>query len=168
MISEPQQGLQGIAVRPEILRWFRTGTARNPPFDKAGLADCLVRRPAPLVNIVHEHSRMTERRLQPRLLDSELIMVSWIDDGVRLNQLGNVKDLSLGGMGILADRALPLGTAVAISYGEGELAGIVRHTSELVDGHFIGIEFVGGSRNSTLHFQPELLIPSLLSDFKSK
>jgi hypothetical protein len=112
------------------------------------------------MNIVHVQSLMTERRLQPRLLDSELLMVSWEDNGVKLNHLGNVKDLSLGGMGILIGCALPVGTLVKVSYGEGELAGIVRHHSELVDGHFIGIEFLDGSKNSTLHFQPELLVRS--------
>jgi hypothetical protein len=104
---------------------------------------------------------MTERRLHPRLSDSDLILVSWDENGVRLNQLGNVKDLSLGGMGILLDRAFPVGTVVTVSYGEGELTGVVRHNSELIDSQLIGIEFAESSKNSALHFQPELLIQSL-------
>lgn len=100
---------------------------------------------------------MIERRLHPRFLDSELVMVSWEHAGVRLNQLGNVQDISLGGMGILLDSALPIGTKVTISYGQGELTGIVKHTSALVGGQVIGIEFAESSKNSTLHFQPELL-----------
>jgi PilZ domain len=101
---------------------------------------------------------MTERRLQPRLTACELVMVGWHDGAGKLNQLGNVQDLSLDGMGILIHDALPVGTPVTVSYGYGELTGTVRHSSQLIDATFIGIEFDEASKNSILHFQPELLI----------
>jgi hypothetical protein len=85
-------------------------------------------------------------------------MVGWHDGIGKLNQLGNVQDLSLDGMGILVHDALPVGTPVTITYGYGQLSGTVRHSSELIEGVFIGIEFDEFSKNSTLHFQPELLI----------
>lgn len=105
---------------------------------------------------------MTERRSHPRLLDIELVMISWEQDGTKLLQLGNVKDVSLAGMGVIVDRALPAGITVTISYGEGELAGVIRYSSQIGGEDFLlGIEFTGNSRNSTLHFQPELLIAAI-------
>ncbi len=89
-------------------------------------------------------------------------MISCDHGGGTLTQLANVKDVSLSGMGVLVDRALPVGITVAISYGEGELTGVIRFSSQTVDGRFLaGIEFTGNSKNSTLHFQPELLISAI-------
>lgn len=105
--------------------------------------------------------RIAERRAQPRLTASELVMIGWHDGAGKLNQLGNVQDLSLDGMGILVHDALPVGTPVTVSYGYGELTGTVRHSSQLIDATFIGVEFDETSKNSILHFQPELLIRGL-------
>ncbi len=51
--------------------------------------------------------------------------------------------MSAGGLGLVVDRHLPLGIAVTISSNLGELTGMVRHRSELIDGHLIGIEVTG-------------------------
>lgn len=101
---------------------------------------------------------MPDRRLQPRLSDAELVMISFGDSGRRLQQLGNVEDMSLNGVGLVVDHAVPVGSAVTITYGEGDLTGVVRHCTHLAEGHFIGVEFARASRASTLHFRPELLI----------
>jgi hypothetical protein len=104
---------------------------------------------------------MHERRSQVRLGDSELVMIGWVEREERLKQLGNVNDVSLDGMGIRVDYPLPVGTSVTISYdslSNGTLTGTVRHHSQGLDGHILGIELERGSKNSTLHFQPELLI----------
>jgi hypothetical protein len=108
----------------------------------------------------HELFNMFERRSQLRIPDSDLVLVSWDDNGVRLNHLGNVKDISRGGIGILVDRIVAVGTRVTISYGEGELAGVVRHKSELIDGHLIGIELAESSRNAALRLQVEPAVRS--------
>jgi hypothetical protein len=101
---------------------------------------------------------MPDRRLQPRLTDAELVMISFEENGTRLQQLGNVENMSLNGAGIIVGHPIPARSVATITYGEGELTGIVRHCSALADGHFIGVEFVGASKASSLHFQPELLI----------
>lgn len=72
-------------------------------------------------------------------------MISWEENGATLNQLGNARNISADGLGLLVDRHLPLGVAVMISSHLGELAGMVRHSSELIDGHLIGIEFTGAA-----------------------
>jgi hypothetical protein len=101
---------------------------------------------------------MTERRTQPRLTSSELVLVSWSEESAKLNQPGTVQNLSLDGMGILVHEFLPVGIPVTVSYGYGELNGTVRHSSQLIDATFIGIEFDEITKNSILHLKPELLI----------
>jgi hypothetical protein len=101
---------------------------------------------------------MLERRSQIRISDTELAMLSWDENGTTLKQLANVEDISAGGMGLIVSDALPIGTLLQISYGEGSLTGIVRHLRRLAQGHFIGIELGLLSRGSTLHFDPELLV----------
>ncbi|MDQ2775616.1 MAG: PilZ domain-containing protein [Acidobacteriota bacterium] len=101
---------------------------------------------------------MNDRRSQLRLLDAELVMITWQGHGGTCKQLGNVEDISADGMEVIVDHAFPSGTSVTISYGEGELTGVVTHHAAIEDRHFVGIEFIGNSRNSTLHFQPELLV----------
>jgi PilZ domain-containing protein len=106
---------------------------------------------------------MLERRSQVRLDDCELVMIGWVESEKNLKQLGNVNDVSLTGMGIRVDYPLPVGTSVTIAYdslSNGTLTGTVRHHSHGLDGHILGIELMGASKDSTLHFQPELLIGS--------
>lgn len=100
---------------------------------------------------------MTDQRSQPRISDAELVMLAWNENGTRFRQFGNVENLSLNGAGMIVDDALPLGITVTMTYGEGELTAIVRHCAAVAEGHFIGVEFVGNSRASMLHFQPDLL-----------
>lgn len=100
---------------------------------------------------------MTDQRSQPRISDAELVMLSWNENGTTFRQFGNVENLSLNGAGMIVDDALLLGTTVTMTYGEGELTAVVRHCTALQEGHFIGIEFVGNSRASMLHFHPDLL-----------
>ena len=101
---------------------------------------------------------MNDQRSQPRISDAELVMICWDENGTQLRQLGNVENLSLNGASIVVDHALLVGTSVAITYGEGKLTAVVRHCASLAEGHLIGVEFVGNSRDSVLHFQPDLLV----------
>ena len=101
---------------------------------------------------------MQERRSQTRIRDAELVMLGWDHDGTPLKQLGNVEDFSPGGMGIIVNNPVPIGTRVTITYGESDLTGIVRHESARREGNFIGIEFDPDSRDSDVHFDPELLV----------
>ncbi len=102
---------------------------------------------------------MIERRSQTRLLDSELVLVGWQENGKELKQLGNVEDLSGNGLAVVVDQAPPVGASLTISYGENTLRGIVRYTKDRECDALIGIEFNEDSRNSALHFQPEMLLP---------
>ena len=99
---------------------------------------------------------VTDRRSQPRLNDAELAMIAYIENGTTVRQLANVENISLTGAGMIVDHAVAVGTCITMTYGEGELAAVVRHCTALVEGHFIGVEFAQSSRDSDLHFQPEL------------
>jgi hypothetical protein len=101
---------------------------------------------------------MLERRSQVRFNDIELVMLSWEENGTTMKQLGNVEDVSLNGMGVIIDNALPIGTLLTITYGEGNLNGIVRHQRLQAERHFIGIELGLVSRGSHLHLHPELIL----------
>lgn len=101
---------------------------------------------------------MTDQRSQPRISDAELVMLSWEHQDTTFRQFGNVENLSLNGAGIIVDDALAVGITVSMTYGEGELTAVVRHCTSLTEGYFVGVEFIGGSRASTLHFQPDLLV----------
>jgi hypothetical protein len=101
---------------------------------------------------------MNEQRSQARVLDVELVMISWEESSLTCKQLGNVEDLSPDGISVVVDYALPVGSSVTISYGEGGLNGIVRDYVPCADGYLTSIEFTEDSKNSALHFQPELLV----------
>ena len=96
---------------------------------------------------------MTERRAHPRLLDCELVIVHWNDGSNELQQLGNVDDVSLGGIGIRCDYSIPVGTVVQISYeaeSGGTLSGVVKYYLERPEGVFLGIELSDKARSRYL------------------
>ena len=82
---------------------------------------------------------MSEKRSQQRLLDGDLVMIGW-DGGSRKNkQLGNIKDISLNGIEVQVDYALPPDPPVTICYespSNGLIFGIVRHHTPGTNEHF--------------------------------
>ena len=107
---------------------------------------------------------MTDRRSQIRLLDDELVFVTWQEGETRFSQLANVNNMTLEGVGLIMDQELPVGTPVTLSYGHRELTGIVKHQSRKAFGQFIGVEFTETSKDSALHFDPDLLISYVYLD----
>lgn len=107
---------------------------------------------------------MIERRAHPRLLDCELVVVHWNNGTERLQQLGNVDDVSRGGMSVRVDDPIPVGSTVKISYESlfnGLLTGTVKHHLERPEGVFLGIAFDIANVDSMLLFYPELFSGSL-------
>jgi hypothetical protein len=100
---------------------------------------------------------MPEQRSHPRLPEADLVMISWEEGPTTSFQLGNLEDISQGGIGMIADHPLRVGMEVTISYGEGGLKATVRHCQAMEDGYLIGVEFVGNSKDLSLQLQPELL-----------
>lgn len=109
---------------------------------------------------------MDERRIDNRLLCAELVQVSWEDDaGRKRRRVANLEDISLSGICLQVEKAVPQGTLMRMSYGDGELVGIVRYCVFRDIGYFLGIQLEEGCRWSTQHYKPQhLLDPRELLD----
>jgi len=109
---------------------------------------------------------MDERRTDTRLLCAELVELAWEDDsGRKRRRVANLEDISLSGICLQVEAAIPAGTAIRMSYGDGELVGMVRYCVFRDIGYFLGIELEEGCRWSTKHFKPQhLLDPRELVD----
>jgi hypothetical protein len=109
---------------------------------------------------------MKERRTENRLLCAELVELAWEDDsGRKRRRVANLEDISLSGMCLQVEAAIPPGTAIRMSYGDGELVGIIRYCVLRDLSYFLGVQFEEGCRWSTQHFRPEhLLDPQQLID----
>ena len=109
---------------------------------------------------------MKERRTDARLLCAELVEVLWEDDsGRKRRRVANLEDISLSGMCLQVEAAIPPGTAITMSYGDGEMVGIIRYCVLREGGYFLGVQFEEGCRWSTQHFRPQhLLDPRQLID----
>jgi hypothetical protein len=109
---------------------------------------------------------MKERRTDARLLCAELVELVWKDDsGRKRKRVANLEDISLSGMCLQVEAAIPPGTAITMSYGDGEMAGIVRYCVFREGSYFLGIQLHNGSRWSSQHFRPQhLLDPRQLID----
>jgi hypothetical protein len=106
------------------------------------------------------------RRTDHRLLCAELVQLVWQDESNReRRRIANLEDISLTGLCLQVESALPVGTSLAVKYGDGELVGIVRYCRFQDCGYFLGIELVDGCRWSSQHFRPQhLLDPRELVD----
>jgi hypothetical protein len=107
---------------------------------------------------------MPEKRSHERLLDCDLVMLGWDGGSRKHKQLGNIKHISLNGIGVRVDHPLPIDTPVTIcheSLSNGLILGIVRHHTPNSNEHILGIEFAAASNESTALFQPELAVWSV-------
>ena len=108
---------------------------------------------------VVQREKMPEKRSQQRLLDCDLVMIGWDGGSKKNNQLGNMTDISLNGIGVRVDHPLPPDTPVTICYeslSNGLILDIVRHHTPGTNEHFLGIEFVAASTISAVPFQAHL------------
>ena len=109
---------------------------------------------------------MNERRTDNRLLCAELVEVVWQDgSGHKRQRVANLEDISLSGLCVQVEKEIPPGTEIRMSYGDGELVGIVRYCVFRDIGYFLGIQLEPGCRWSSQHFKPRhLLDPQDLVD----
>ncbi|MGH9581723.1 MAG: hypothetical protein ACRD4O_02165 [Bryobacteraceae bacterium] len=102
---------------------------------------------------------MQERRTDTRLLCADLVELIWTDEANREHRrVANLEDISLSGLCLCAEMAVPEGTDVRVHYGDGELVGVIRYCVFRDIGFVLGIEFRAGCRWSTRHFQPQHMI----------
>ena len=102
---------------------------------------------------------MLDRRIEPRLLCSDLVDIEWKDKTCRLRRcVANLEDISLSGACLQLDRPIPLGSPMRITYPKGELIGVVRYCVFRDIGFFLGVEFEDGCRWSQRAFRPQHLL----------
>ncbi len=101
----------------------------------------------------------TENRRADRLLCAELVELCWLDaNGREQRRVANLEDISLSGVCLQIEGAIPIGTPVAVRYGDGELLGAVRYCRYEGLGYFLGVELSEGSKWSSMHYRPEHLL----------
>jgi hypothetical protein len=102
---------------------------------------------------------MLDRRIEPRLLCSDLVDIEWKDKTGRIRRcIANLEDISLSGACLQLDRPIPLGSPMRISYPRGELIGAVRYCVFREIGFFLGVEFEDGCQWSQRAFRPQHLL----------
>jgi hypothetical protein len=102
---------------------------------------------------------MLDRRVEARLLCSDLVDVEWKDKTSRVRRcVANLEDISLSGACLQLDRPIPLGSPMRITYPKGELVGTVRYCVFREIGYFLGVEFEDGCRWSQRQFRPQHLL----------
>src|SRR5579871_5653822 len=102
---------------------------------------------------------MVDRRVEPRMLCSDMVDVQWKDKTGRTRRsLANLEDISLSGACVQTDRPIPLQTSLSIRYPKGELLGIVRYCVYREIGYFLGIEFAPGTKWSAREYKPQHML----------
>ncbi len=93
------------------------------------------------------------------MLCADLVDVQWKDQSGRTRRgVANLEDISLSGACLQVDRPVPRGTAMRMSYPNGELLGVVKYCVFREIGYFLGVEFEPGNRWSQRHFRPQHLL----------
>ncbi len=102
---------------------------------------------------------MVDRRIEIRMLCADLVDIQWRDpNGRRRRGVANLEDISLSGACLQVERPVALGSALEISYPNGELAGKVKYCVFREIGYFLGVEFEPGTRWSQREFRPQHLL----------
>ena len=112
---------------------------------------------------------MLDRRIETRILCSDLVAVDWKDEQSRKRRgTANLEDISQSGLCVQLERPIPLNTTVRVTYGKGILQGIVRYCIFRDIGYFIGVEFAPGTKWSRRDFRPRhMLDPRKLAEWAS-
>ncbi len=102
---------------------------------------------------------MQERRVDARMLCSELVDVSWRDThGRQRKAMANLEDISISGVCLQLDIPLPLNTRLHILHPRGEFQGNVRYCLYREIGYFLGVQFAPGCAWSPDAYQPSHLL----------
>jgi hypothetical protein len=93
------------------------------------------------------------------MLCADLVDIQWRDpNGRRRRGVANLEDISLSGACLQVERPVALGSALEISYPNGELSGKVKYCVFREIGYFLGVEFMPGTRWSQREFRPQHLL----------
>ncbi len=93
------------------------------------------------------------------MLCADLVQLQWRDPAGRVHSIGaNMEDISLKGLCLQTEDALPMGVAVTIRHEKAEFRGTVRYCIYRDVGYFLGIEFAPGTKWTPRRFRPMHLL----------
>jgi hypothetical protein len=102
---------------------------------------------------------MAERRLERRLMCSDMVVVSWQDQAGRIRRApGVLEDIAASGACVQLDLEIPLKTILKIRCSKGKLQGVVQYCVFRETGFFIGVELDHSSKWSDESFHPQHLL----------
>jgi hypothetical protein len=95
------------------------------------------------------------KRVEKRLLCSDLVRIRWVDDqGGGREEIVVLEGYSASGASMLAGLPISEGTAVTLCGREEEFQATVRHCGKAQNGYLVGLSFSSQSRN----YVPEHLL----------
>lgn len=108
--------------------------------------------------------RMSERRLEPRLLCADLIQIEWKDGRGNQNKATAIlEDIARSGACLQTDVPIPVATEIQLRRGSKILNGNVRYCNYREIGYFIGVNFDRRQKWSIRFFRPKhLMDPGVL------
>ncbi len=102
---------------------------------------------------------MYERRVDPRMLCSELVDVAYADQAGRIRRAqANLEDISTSGVCLQVELPIPLHTSVSIQHPKGEFQGTVRYCLFREIGYFLGVQFEPGCHWSPRSYRPRHML----------
>ncbi len=102
---------------------------------------------------------MLDRRIEPRILCSDLVAVEWKDNqGKTRKCMANLEDISVSGACVQLDRPLPLQAKLRLTFPKAILEATVRWCIFREIGYFLGLEFAPGMKWSRKDFRPRHML----------
>jgi hypothetical protein len=102
---------------------------------------------------------MLDRRNNPRNLCSDIVELSWSDEGgwpYRTHAV--IEDIADSGACLQSEMRIPVGADVSIRLGSCEFEAQVRYCTLIDHGYFVGVEFVRGSRWNAVAVAPKHML----------
>jgi PilZ domain len=109
---------------------------------------------------------LVEKRFEHRFLCADIVLVSWISDGLQHEEHGNLEDISPSGCGLLMEQAVSESTDIEVRCEGHAFDGTVRYCRQTEIGFDIGIQFTKAGAWKREEFEPQHLfdVQSLKSE----
>jgi hypothetical protein len=134
-------------------------TALSTILDLMGPAcpECLTPSPEPAISVLPKRYGMRERRLEIRLLCSDLIRVRL--EGAAGREIdANLEDISPSGACVLLEQPVAAGAAISLLCRKRKFRGVVKYCVHHEIGYLAGVQFDAGHKWSRELYEPKHLV----------